>query len=271
MTNKLISLALLVFFLTTGYSHSEDQFLFPKKKPSVFKKIETNIGSKSSNNLPQRKPIIKTEAEKDKTIKIKQEEKKIVEIKKNEPVIKKNVKTNKVINNFLLPKKKPITYKVQSKEIEKSTILNQKDFEKAKETIKFIKARKWNSALKSARKVKDSEFRTLITWMHLKTTQNSATFNDYKNFIEQHEKYPRINRIKYLAETKIYLRNHSPTSIINWFERHPPLGGIGKIKLAEAYLEQKKFDKVEKLIKDGWITADIPKNDLGYYRAKFKK
>ncbi|MDC1130935.1 lytic transglycosylase domain-containing protein, partial [Pelagibacteraceae bacterium] len=110
-----------------------------------------------------------------------------------------------------------------------------------------------------------------ITWMHLKTTQNSASFNDYKKFIEQHEDYPRINRIKYLAETKIYLRNNSPTSIINWFDRHPPLGGIGKIKLAEAFLEQKKLDKVEKLIKDGWVTADIPKNDLGYYRAKFKK
>ena len=141
---------------------------------------------------------------------------------------------------FLLPQKKPITYKLQSKSIEKSTILNQKDFERAKETIKFIKARKWNSALKSAKKVKDSEFRTLITWMHLKTTQNGASFNDYKNFIEQHEDYPRINRIKYLAETKIYLRNNSPTSIINWFDRHPPLGGIGKIKLAEAYFRAKK-------------------------------
>ena len=41
---------------------------------------------------------------------------------------------------------------------------------------------------------------------------------------------------------KIYLKNNSPTSIINWFDRHPPLGGIGKIKLAEAYLEQKKSD-----------------------------
>ena len=43
MTNKLISLALLVFFLTTSYGHSEDQFLFPKKKPSVFKKIEKTV------------------------------------------------------------------------------------------------------------------------------------------------------------------------------------------------------------------------------------
>ena len=255
MTNKLISLVLLTFFLATNYSYAEKQFLFPEKKPSVFKK---NIKSETFKNLPQKKPIIQTDTKKTKTVKV-------------ETVEKEEVKINKKISVFLLPKKKPITYKVQSKAIEKSTILKQKDFEKAKETIKFIKARKWNSALKSAKKVKDSEFRTLITWMHLKTTQNSASFNDYKNFIEQHEDYPRINRIKYLAETKIYLKNNSPTSIINWFDRHPPLGGIGKIKLAEAYLEQKKIDKVKELIKDGWITADIPKNDLGYYRAKFKK
>ena len=270
MTNKLISLVILVFFLTTGYSYSEDQFVFPKKKPSVFKKIEINIDSVYSNNLPQKKPIIQTDEEQKKLIETKKvEEKKIEKIVK-EPIVKNKQENNIKINFFLLPQKKPITYKVKLKEIEKSTVLNQKDFERAKETIKFIKTRKWNSALKSAKKVKDNEFRTLITWMHLKTTQNSATFNDYKNFIEQHEKYPRISRIKYLAETKIYLRNNSPTSIINWFDRHPPLGGIGKIKLAEAYLEQKKIDKVKNLIKDGWVTADIPKNDLGYYRAKFK-
>jgi soluble lytic murein transglycosylase len=271
MTYKLISLVLLIFILTTGYSYSEDQFLFPKKKPSVFKKIDTKINTENLSNLPQKKPIIQSENQDNDRLKEKKVENKKNEIVEKKSIIKKTDKINQKKNVFLLPEKKPITYKVQSNKIEKSSVLNQKDFEKAKETIKFIKARKWNSALKSAKKVKDSDFRTLITWMHLKTTQNSATFNDYKNFIEQHEDYPRINRIKYLAETKIYLRNNSPTSIINWFDRHPPLGGIGKIKLAEAYLEQKKTDKVTNLIKDGWITADIPKNDLGYYRAKFKK
>ena len=107
--------------------------------------------------------------------------------------------------------------------------------------------------------------------MHLKTTRNGASFNEYKKFIEQNEDYPRINRIRYLAEEKIYLRNVSPTSVINWFEKYPPLGGLGKIKLAEAYLEQGKLDKVSQLVKEGWITASIKKNDLGYYRAKFKK
>ena len=171
----------------------------------------------------------------------------------------------------MYPQKKPITYKIQSNEAKKSSILNQKDFEKAKETIKFIKSKKWNSAIKSASKVKDKDFRDLITWMYLKTTGNSATFNDYKKFIERNSDYPRINRIKYLAEKKIYLKNTSPTFVINWFNRNPPLGGIGKIKLAEAYLEQGKLVEVEKLIKEAWPTAEISKNDLGYYRAKFKK
>ena len=271
MFNKLISLALLIFFLTGSYSYSENEFIFPKKKPSVFKKIQPNITSKNLNELPKKKPIIQLESQDNDNFNKEKNEKKVIKNLKKIPLIEKETKHIKKNIFFLLPQKKPITYKVQSNEIKKSTILSQKDFEKAKETIKFIKARKWNSALKSAKKVKDSEFRTLVTWMHLKTTQNSATFNDYKNFIEQHEKYPRIDRIKYLAETKIYLRNHSPTSIINWFERHPPLGGIGKIKLAEAFLEQGKVEEVKKLIKEGWVTAEISKNDLGYYRAKFKK
>ena len=42
MINKLISLALLVFFLTTSYGHSENQFLFPKKKPFLIGEVSCN-------------------------------------------------------------------------------------------------------------------------------------------------------------------------------------------------------------------------------------
>ena len=39
----------------------------------------------------------------------------------------------------MYPKKKPITYKVSSKEVKSSKVLSKKDFERAKETIDFIK------------------------------------------------------------------------------------------------------------------------------------
>ena len=265
MTNKLISLAILILILSIGQSYSDNQFLLPKEKPSIFKKIDKDFTPSTSVNLPQKKPLInQKKGEKEKAIKKKEiptKEKK--EIKKTETAQKKSL--------FVFPQKKPAIYKTTTKPAEKSKILNQKDFEKAKETIQFIKDKKWNSALKSAARVKDREFRNLITWMHLKTTRNGASFNEYKKFIEQNGDYPRINRIRYLAEEKIYLRNNSPTSIISWFEKYPPLGGLGKIKLAEAYLEKGQNDKVKALIKVGWITAQIRKNELGYYRAKFKK
>ena len=262
MPYKLISLVFLLFFLIINKAYSENEFILPVKKPSIFKNVEKDINLKATSNLPQKKPILQSTTSEQ-------------NIQKEKKKIKEKITTQKQIvkinTGFLYPQKKPITYKTASKEAKKSTILNSKDFTNAKETMKFIKARKWNSAMKTAEKVKDRDFRTLITWMYLKTTGNSATFNDYKKFIERNSDYPRINRIKYLAEQKIYLKNISPTSVINWFEKNPPLGGLGKIKLAEAFLEQGKTAEVEKLIKDGWTIAEIKKNDLGYYRAKFKK
>ncbi len=228
-----------MFILSIGHSYSDNQFLFPKEKPSIFKKIDKDFTPSSSGKLPQRKPLINQNQDQKKEVVVKDkiEIKKEKKIKKVEPFQKKST--------FVFPQKKPAIYKTTTVTAEKSKILNQKDFEKAKETIQFIKDKKWNSALKSATKVKDREFRNLITWMHLKTTRNGASFSEYKKFIEQNGDYPRINRIRYLAEEKIYLRNNSPTSIINWFEKYPPLGGLGKIKLAEAYLEKGQNDKVK--------------------------
>ena len=57
MTNKLISLVIITFILLIGRSYSENQFLFPKEKPSIFKKINKGTGESFSSNLPQKKPL----------------------------------------------------------------------------------------------------------------------------------------------------------------------------------------------------------------------
>ena len=102
MTIKLNSLALLIFFLTIGYSHAEDQFLLPEKKPSVFKKIDNNIRSENSKNLPQKKPVFETDTQNNKKNEKKELIKKKIETKKIEKVLKKEVKPNQNIG-FLLP------------------------------------------------------------------------------------------------------------------------------------------------------------------------
>ena len=80
MTNKLISLVIIIFFLSVGRSYSDEQFLFPKEKPSIFKKINKDFRKSFSSNLPQKKPLINQEKEQKKDVT--QKKKVVVEIKK---------------------------------------------------------------------------------------------------------------------------------------------------------------------------------------------
>ena len=80
MTNKLISLVVITFILSVGHSYSEEQFLFPKEKPSIFKKINKDPGKSFSSNLPQKKPLTNQEEVQKKDIS--QKQKVVVEDKK---------------------------------------------------------------------------------------------------------------------------------------------------------------------------------------------
>ena len=71
MTNKLISLVIIMFILSIGRSYSDDQFIFPKEKPSIFKKVDKNLIPSSSVNLPQKKPLINQEQKQKKEVIIK--------------------------------------------------------------------------------------------------------------------------------------------------------------------------------------------------------
>ena len=55
MPYKLISLVILLFFLIINKAYSENEFILPVKKPSIFKKKEKNITTKITNDLPQKK------------------------------------------------------------------------------------------------------------------------------------------------------------------------------------------------------------------------
>ena len=68
MTNKLISLVIIIFILSIGRSYSDEQFLLPKEKPSIFKKINKDPGKSFSSNLPQKKPLTSQREEEKKEV-----------------------------------------------------------------------------------------------------------------------------------------------------------------------------------------------------------
>ena len=83
MPYKLISLVFLLFFLIINKAYSENEFILPVKKPSIFKQIEKNIKLKTTNNLPQKKPILQSDASEQNIVKEKKEIKKKITEKKD--------------------------------------------------------------------------------------------------------------------------------------------------------------------------------------------
>ena len=225
--------------------------LIPLKKPKLtFEELDKKI---SKNIL---KPLKKPKKVESKIVK----EKKIIQVEKKAKL------------SFKIPKKKPTVSGVNTvKSVKISKYYNKKDFGIAKKAISEMKKSKWTTSLAIAKKAKDKSIYNFIQWRHLLTKGNQASFYDYKVFIDQNSEYPRIGRLKYLAEHKLSTAKVSPKKIINWFGVDQPLSGYGKMILGESLVLTGDKAKGTKLIKDGWITADLSKSELRFYRKKFKK
>ena len=248
-----LKVILLVFFATFVSNALAADRILPLPRPVPDKEAVT-ITAKKKEIYPQKKPIEKKEVES------KEVAEEISEIQEETEV-----------KEFIYPEKKPVTVqKKVDKTVAKSSILSKKDFKIAKAVFDAIDKKKWQTALKLSKKSKDKLFKNLVTYLYLKKTPNAASFYDYTRFINNNPDFPRINRLRYLAEHKINLKSNLPIAIMRWFGGKDPLSEFGKIKLGEIYIKQGDIDKGSQLIKDGWIRAKLTKADLRYLRKKYK-
>ena len=231
----------------------------------------------SAEIIPLKKPI-QTKAEKDQKLLIdvmkplpKPIPEKIVEEIKKKPEGEIKLKAENDLG-IILPKKKPLIAGTKKTDTaKKSKYYNKKDFEIAKKAISEMKQAKWPAALKTAKKARDKSVYNFIQWRHLLTKGNKASYYDYKTFIDKNEDYPRLGRVKYLAEHKLSTDTISPKKIIDWFGVDEPLSGFGKMILGESIILNGNTQKGISYIKEGWITAELSKSELRFYRKKFKK
>ena len=238
---------IILFFLSFQSAFSNETIL-PIKKPDL---NEKNTTKKIAEIIPLPKPSEK-EDEIQKEIKITTTE-----------IFKK-------IDGVIIPKNKPLIVKEKLRKIKKQKFYSDRDLRYAKQAISFMEKSNWKDAKKAASKARAKSIYDFIQWRHLLTTGNRATFTEYKQFIERVKDYPRIDRVRYLGEHKINSKNHTKNEIIQWFDKYPPLSGFGKMMLGDALLSKNK-EKAINLIKEGFITADLSKNDLIFFRKKFKK
>ena len=230
-----------------------------------------NVFAAEISIIPVKKPILNEEVKREKISQgilkpkpkpsQKKEEIEIITVKKNKKEI-----------NFLIPKSKPLIVKSEKSVVQKSSkYYSQKDYDIAKKSIQAMEKSQWTTALKNSKNAKDKSIYNFIQWRHLLTTGNQATFYDYMTFIQNNKHYPRISRIKYLAEQKLSTDKISPKKIINWFGVDEPLSGYGMLVLGESFIQTGDNEKGIALIKRGWITAELSRDSMKSLSKKYRK
>ncbi len=238
--------------------------------------FSNNLFAEINSIVPLKKPVLSNEEIQKKIsiniLKPLKKPSKKKEVKIEEVVVKKELVLKEKKLSFKIPKKKPTVAGLStSMNIKISKYYNKRDFGIAKKAISEMQKNKWSSAIKISKKAKDKSIYNFIQWRHLLTSGNQASFYEYQVFLNKNSDYPRIDRIRYLAEHKLSTKKVSPKKIINWFEEKDPLSGYGKMILGESHILIGDKNKGTKLIKEGWITADLSKNELKYFRKKYKK
>lgn len=293
----IINLFLLLGMNFSAYAKNIPPKLKPEKfiDSSAYSSKSSKFFDNLSKNKKKEQPILKPKDEviiqEEKTQKKEEPKKEVKEKKipeKKQEVIKpqettkpketKEVKKRDIekteVTKEIVPKIKPSDFKNFTPEQKGPLVtktLSDKDFEITKVVFDYVDRKQWRLALSDAQKVQDKAIYTLVNWMYLIEPQSGASFNEYQTFIKNHKDWPRINRIKYLAEHKINFDNNSPSSIIEYFSNNPPLSGFGRLRLAEAFLENNQTEKAKNLVKDGFKDAELSKNDLKYFSKIFKK
>ena len=222
--------SLLFVILNHNLVLSDERNLIPLKKPKL---TDQELKEKVLINIlkPLQKPKLVKE---------------IIEEIPTKEVVKKETDIPKI----LIPKKKPlIAGKTTKIKISKSKFYSKKDFAIAKKAFSEMKRANWTDAIKISKKAKDKSIYNFIQWRHLLTKGNKASFYDYLTFIKTNEDYPRIGRIRYLAEHKLSNDKIKPNKVIDWFQGNEPLSGYGKMILGESYILNGKINERKQLIK----------------------
>jgi soluble lytic murein transglycosylase len=270
-----IVLVTILLIISTDISYSK--LISPREKPLQFQTLENNEKIIEKKNIKEKKIV--NDAKQIST-NVNEEQKKI---EKNTAIEELKYKDSKPIQNVdkisnneksevveeIIPPLKPLLLN-KSNDKQFSSVLNEKDFEIAKKTFSYIKNRSWKSAFDTAKRSSDKLLLKTAKWIYLKEPSNSASFYDYVEFIENNKDWPRINRLRYLAEHRIDYKNVSPNDVINFFAKTSPTSGFGTLKLGEAYLIKGDITKGTPLIKQGFKNASLDQNDLKYISSKFK-
>ncbi len=152
----------------------------------------------------------------------------------------------------------------------KSIILSENDVKLYKKAFKAAHRRQFNRAMKFAGYAENTLPAKAIRWMYLKEPRTEATFADIAAFLDKNPSWPQRRYLIRRAEER-FPKDLSPTAVLSWFDKHPPISGLAAARKAQALIDsgQKKTGKSE--LQQAWIHRNFGRREAQFFLRKYRK
>lgn len=137
--------------------------------------------------------------------------------------------------------------------------LAQEEGEYARSAFQFADKKQWVDAIINAENSNNEALQALINWQYLLDPDSGASFSEITGFTKRYPDWPEQKRLHIRAEMSLADNDVNEDEVIGWFEKTPPITGVGKIALASALKKTGKgsAEKISALIHSAWRDGDF--------------
>lgn len=137
------------------------------------------------------------------------------------------------------------------------TVLTLADRDQTKKVLQAVRKKRWSRARRLIKKVEHPLPHKLLDWLYYIEPGNNAGFAKISGFVRANPDWPR--RVSLLRQAEAAIDKSVGTSErLQWFERFPPVSGVGRFRLAEALMHAGRKSEATRLLQKTWINDNFP-------------
>ena len=110
----------------------------------------------------------------------------------------------------------------------------------------------------------------VVEWLLLSQGPALPPFEELAAYIEGHPDWPNLDQLRRRAAEAID-DTVSDERILAWFAANPPLTGLGRARLAEAYLRAGDDEKARSLVRGAWVDGDFTREQEYAFLARHRE
>ncbi|HEX3862502.1 MAG TPA: lytic transglycosylase domain-containing protein [Stellaceae bacterium] len=121
--------------------------------------------------------------------------------------------------------------------------------------VAAARAGNWSQAYAQAVQSHDPLTQKIVTWLDYTRSNPGGRFAEIAGFVDQNPNWPLQKTLRRRAEEA--MAGETDDTAADWFRRHPPLTGVGKVRAAEILLHRGDTADGTEALRAAWIDGDF--------------